>query len=77
MEHNAINNDYKLGINQFSDLTSEEMSNYMGLVLPTELQDLELFSTQTKSEELPIIEQTSYPTALNWATKGKMTAVGN
>ncbi|KAK7302927.1 hypothetical protein RJT34_13824 [Clitoria ternatea] len=63
--NNAENKSYKLGLNQFSDLTEQEfMASYTGLKIPT-----------TPSTVITTLNLSNVPTSLDWREQGAVTAV--
>ena len=68
--HNAGNHAYKLGLNQFSDLTQEEFSNRYatGLLGPTH-------PTKPACGPPPNVTHGPTPQSVDWAKAGKVTSV--
>jgi C1A family cysteine protease len=66
-EHNAKQSSYRLGLNQFSDLTNEEFkSKYTGRKVS---QAVETTTTPFR------YENTSPPASIDWRTKGAVTPI--
>jgi len=66
MKHNEEENSYTMGINQFSDMSEEEFSEYLGTFIPDKQENVTYFD-QTN----PITDD------IDWVAKGKVSAVKN
>ncbi|GAU30262.1 hypothetical protein TSUD_384840 [Trifolium subterraneum] len=69
--NNVGNKSYKLGLNPYSDLTSEEfIASHTGLKVPTQLS-----SSRMKSVAVPFDLNDDIPTNLDWRQQGAVTDV--
>ncbi|PNX95886.1 cysteine proteinase [Trifolium pratense] len=69
--NNAGNKSYKLGLNPYSDLTSEEfIASHTGLKVPSQLS-----SSKTMSVAVPFNLNDDIPTNLDWRQQGAVTDV--
>ncbi|XP_058730462.1 zingipain-2-like [Vicia villosa] len=71
--NNASNKSYKLGLNPYSDLTSEEfIASYTGLKIPSQV-------FPSKMESVPILFNSNddVPTNFDWRHQGAVTNVKN
>lgn len=73
---------YKLGLNQFSDLTLEEFTSMYTGALPEDVDanrddDTSLASAVTSSDEQPLVTAGDVPDVWDWREKGAVTAVKN
>jgi len=68
--HNAVNQDYKLGHNEYSMYTFEEFSQMMGLHNPVPAAPL---ASAIHTDE----DVSAAPTSIDWVSKGAVTGVKN
>jgi C1A family cysteine protease len=71
---------YKLGLNQFSDLTLEEFTSMYTGALPEDVDanrddDTSLASAVTSSDEQPLVTAGDVPDVWDWREQGAVTAV--
>jgi len=71
--NNVGNKSYKLGLNPYSDLTSEEfIASHTGFKVPSQLSN-----SKMKSVEVPFNLTDDVPTNFDWREKGAVTDVKN
>jgi len=69
-DHNSINNDWKMGLNKFADLTPDEFKiQYTGIEKPR----MTIRRKNFNSQDLPRIED--LPSEVDWTAKGAVTPV--
>ena len=69
-ESNSMNKSYKLSLNQFSDMTSDEFKEYIGdCYKPETAPKLPIYSSSVDHEHADI------PDSVDWTTKGVVTPV--
>jgi cathepsin L len=66
-EHNKQNNTYRVGLNEFADLSIEEFSKMMN----------GFSNKQTEQADLHVVDPNDDPTTVDWRTKGYVTPIKN
>ena len=73
-EHNATNSSYTLGHNQFSDMTKEEMDDFIGVHLPPPDESMMESMKEVLMNEL---STDGLPESVNWIDEDKVNPVRN
>lgn len=73
--HNATHEGFEVTINQFSDMTEEEIKRLGGLITPSEEDQLEDEDDEAAPEEGSGL--LGAPTSVDWRSSGAVTAVRN
>eukprot|EP01084_Bolivina_argentea_P316574 548799_1 len=73
--HNSKNLSYKMGINQFGDMTHKEFKSYIGSCSITSFKSNDI--SITKISDIDEITHMNAPASVNWTAKGVVTPVKN